>query len=84
VHQVKVDALLDQRVAGAKEILDRVEPSDDLRIEPSLFLHLAQRRLFRRLAIADRAFRQSPSRASARRDHRHERRAITEVDDRSA
>jgi len=84
MHQVEVDALLDQRVAGAKKILDRVEPSDDLRIEAGLFLHLSQRRLLRRLARRYGALRQSPSRPSARGDHGHERRAVAKVDDRAA
>jgi hypothetical protein len=84
VHQVKVDALLDERVAGAKKVFDRVEPPDDLRVEAGLFLHLAQRRLLRRLTGGDGAFRQSPSRPSARRNHGHERRAVAKVDDRAA
>jgi len=84
VHQVKVDAFLDQRVAGAKEILDRVEPSHDLRIEPGLFLHLAQRRLLRRLARGHGALGQSPPRPSTRGDHGHERRSVAKVDDRAA
>jgi len=84
MHQVKIDALLDQRVAGAKKILDRVEPADDLRIEPGLFLHLTQRRLLRRLALGDGAFRQAPARPSARGDHGHEWRAIAKIDDRAA
>ena len=61
VHQVEVDALLDQRVAGAKEVFDRVERLDDLRIEPGLFLHLAQRRLLRRLALRRRRPSADPS-----------------------
>jgi hypothetical protein len=84
MHQVKIDALLDQRVAGAEKILDRVEPPDDLRIEPGLFLHLAQRRLLRCLPLGHSALRQSPPRPSARGDHGHEWRAVAKVDDRAA
>src|ERR1700694_1403355 len=33
LHQIKVDPLSDQRVAGAKEVLDRVQWLDDLRFQ---------------------------------------------------
>jgi hypothetical protein len=84
VHQVKVDALLDQRIAGAEKVLNRVEASDDLRIKPGLFLHFTQRRLLRRLPFRHSTLRKSPSRSPARRDHGHERHAAAKVDDRTS
>jgi hypothetical protein len=42
MHQVEINALLDERVASAKEVFDRIEQPDHLGVESGLFLHLAQ------------------------------------------
>src|SRR5204862_3018331 len=80
LHQIEVDALLNQRVARPEKVLDGVERLDDLRFDAGLFTHFAQRGRFRGLALADRAFRQTPARAIARGDERDVRKAVADGD----
>jgi len=56
VHEVKVDALLDQSIACPKKVLDGIQQPEDLSIQSRLFLDLAQRRLLGCFAGGDRPF----------------------------
>src|ERR1019366_2150698 len=80
MHQIEVDTLLDQRVAGAKEIFDRIEKPEHLGVESGLLFHLTQSCLLRGLALGDGALRQPPSRTPARGEHGHERLSVAKVD----
>jgi len=79
-HQVKIDALFDQRVADAKVVFDGVERLEDLRFEPRFFEHLTQCGLLRCLPLGDRAFGQTPARAAAGGDQRDVRQTVAESD----
>jgi len=70
-HQVEIDTLPDQGVAGAEEILDRVERLDDVRPETCLFEDLPESRRLRAFARRNGAFGQSPARFAPCGDERN-------------
>src|SRR6266852_6503940 len=75
-HQIEVDALADQCVAGAKKVLDCVERLHDFRLEARLLEHLAQGGRFRSLPRRNGAFGESPPRLATGGDQRNIRYAL--------
>jgi len=64
-HQIEIDAFVDERVAGAKEIFDRVERPDDLSGNAGLLENFSEGRLFGCFTFGDGSLGKAPSRATA-------------------
>jgi len=82
MHQIKIDALADQGVAGAEVVLDGVERADDVGQDPGLLLNLPKCCLFRGFALGDGPLRQPPAGAVPGGDHGYVRAAVERMDHR--